>query len=106
MSAGNPPMLIRSAGELDLPAILEIEHLSFEHAGERFEQRKISSLIHSPRAIAIVADESGTIAGWAAGFTWSGNGPTWGRIYALAIHPHHQGRRLGPKLLQHLIDEL
>jgi ribosomal protein S18 acetylase RimI-like enzyme len=98
MSAGHSPVLIRPAIEFDLPAILEIEHLSFEHAGERFEQRKIRSLIHSRRAIAFVADESGAIAGWASGFTWSGSGSAWGRIYALAIHPHYRGRRLGPKL--------
>jgi ribosomal-protein-alanine N-acetyltransferase len=106
MSAGHSPTLIRPATEPHLPAILEIERLSFEHAGERFERRKIKSLIHSRRAIAVVADDSGAITGWAAGFTWRGSGPAWGRIYALAIHPRHRGRRLGPRLLKHLIDDL
>ena len=97
---------VRPATDADLPAILEIEHLSFEHAAERFGDRKVRSLIHSPRAVAIVASDAGTIGGWASGFTWSGTGPKWGRIYALAVHPKHRGRKLGPKLLQHLIDDL
>ena len=97
---------IRAATEADLRAILEIEQLSFEHAGERFAERKIRALIHSRRTIALVAEREGIVAAWACGFAFRGSGDVWGRVYAIAVQPGHRKQRLGPSLLRHLLDAL
>ncbi len=98
--------IVRNAIPADVPAILEMEHLSFEHAGERFGERHIRYLIESRRAIVIVAEVDGRILGWAAGFAWTRGKIPWGRVYSLAVHPASRGRRLGPLLLTELIDAL
>lgn len=97
---------IRPATQVDVPVILEIERLSFLHAGEQFGDRKVSSLIRSPRAITLVAEVDGKIAGWAAGFNFASRANPHGRIYALAVHPQARGVRLGERLLRHLIHNL
>jgi [ribosomal protein S18]-alanine N-acetyltransferase len=106
MSHSHSSFSIRAATEADLPAILDIEHLSFEHAGERFAERKIRGLLGKRRTVAVVAESAGTVAGWACGFVSQSGGQTWGRIYAIAVHPQQRGQRLGPALLQYILDAL
>jgi [ribosomal protein S18]-alanine N-acetyltransferase len=97
---------IRAATDADLPGILDIEQRSFEHASERFAERKIRGLLRNRRAIALVAEGGGAVAAWACGFVFRSGGAVWGRVYAIAVHPDQRGRKLGPSLLQHLLGEL
>lgn len=100
------PIHIRPALTTDVPAILQIEQLSFIHTSEQFGSRKINYLIQSPRVITAVAERQGVVMGWAAGHTWIRSPQPWGRVYALAVHPDSRGMKLGPKLLLHLIHAL
>jgi ribosomal-protein-alanine N-acetyltransferase len=99
-------LIVRPATQGDVPAIVEIERLSFVHAGEQFGQRKVDLLIRSTRAITLVAEADERIAGWAAGFNFASRANPHGRVYALAIHPDWRGLKLGENLLRHLIDDL
>ncbi|MGA2233474.1 MAG: GNAT family N-acetyltransferase [Tepidisphaeraceae bacterium] len=102
----HPPPTFRPATLADLPAILEIEHLSFAHAGERFSPRTIRCLIRNPRAITLVAESDSRLLGWASGFVGYRGPSHWGRVYALAVHGEARGRRIGDSLLRHLIEAL
>jgi ribosomal-protein-alanine N-acetyltransferase len=103
----NPPVsLLRHATVADLPGITEVEQLSFVHAGERFSERRVQYLIVNPRAIVTVAVERDRVLGWAAGLVWLRGREPWGRIYALAVHPDARGKRLGPRLLDNMIQAL
>jgi [ribosomal protein S18]-alanine N-acetyltransferase len=108
MTSPHPHKIVnlRPALECDLPDILQIERLSFIHASERFSARKIRYLMRSPRIISSVAECDGIVMGWAAGHLWKSSLPTWGRVYALAVHPDSRGMKLGSRLLLHLIQTL
>ena len=97
---------LRSAVPADIPAILDIEHHSFVHAGERFGQPRLEYLVSTPRVLVSVAQTDSTIHAWCAAFAWTRTQTPWGRIYALAVHPNSRGRRLGPRLMDHMIAEL
>jgi ribosomal protein S18 acetylase RimI-like enzyme len=99
-------MILRAATAADIPAILEIEQRSFVHAGERFGQPRLEYLVASPRVMVTVAENDSTILAWSAAFTWTRTPTPWGRIYALAVHPHSRGQRLGPQLMDHMIQTL
>jgi ribosomal-protein-alanine N-acetyltransferase len=99
-------VLLRPAILSDLPGITEVEHLSFVHAGERFTQERVHYLIINPRSIATVAVAEDRVLGWAAGLVWLRGREPWGRIYALVVHPRSRGQRLGPQLLDDMIQSL
>jgi ribosomal-protein-alanine N-acetyltransferase len=99
-------IILRKATVTDLPGITEVEQLSFVHAGERFTQKRIGYLIVNPRSIVTVAVAGDRILGWAAGLVWLRGREPWGRIYALAVHPDARGKRLGPWLLDDMIQAL
>ena len=100
------PITVRAATSADVGQILEIEHLSFDHAAERFNEKKIGFLIHSPRTRVFVAQMGDRVVGWCAGFSWTRGITPWGRIYALAVHPVARGRKVGPLLMAQMIDGL
>lgn len=97
---------LRRATVDDVPAIGVIEEVAFAHEAERFSTGKVRYLAQSPRAIVLVAELAGEIAGWAAGFAWTRSPRPWGRIFALAVNPKVHGRKLGEHLLRRLMDEL
>jgi ribosomal-protein-alanine N-acetyltransferase len=99
-------MQLRKAIPADLPGITEVEQLSFVHAGERFTQKRVHYLILNPRSRVTVATDGDRILGWAAGLVWLRGREPWGRIYALAVHPQARGQRLGPRLLDEMIQSL
>jgi ribosomal-protein-alanine N-acetyltransferase len=99
-------LVLRKAVPGDAHAIGQIERASFLHAGERFGDRRVQYLIRSPRAMVVVAEGTEGVLGWIAGFAWLRGREPWGRVYALAVHPDAQGRKLGALLLQQMIDAL
>ena len=99
-------VILRSAHAHDVEAIGEIERLSFVHAGERFGDRRVRYLIGSRRAVVTVAEVNGRVLGWVCGFTWLRGPEPWGRVYALAVHPDARGRKLGPLLMNQMIQAL
>lgn len=98
--------LIRQALETDAAAIDAVEQSSFIHAGERFSPKRVRYLIRSRRNQLIVAEQNGTVVGWAAGFAWRRGKLPWGRIYAIAVDPAARGRSIGKLLMQHLLNHL
>jgi ribosomal protein S18 acetylase RimI-like enzyme len=89
-----------------VPAIRAIEELAFPHPAERFSTRKVRYLIESPRAIVLVAELKGEVAGWASGFARTRSPRPWGRVFALAVNPKVHGQKLGERLLRRLMGEL
>src|SRR4051812_36759111 len=108
MSApGASAVHVRRASPADAPAIVAIEAAAFAHPPERFDARKIGYLLRSPRVDAFVAESTDMgVFAWAAGFARTRGPVPWGRVYALAVHPSGQRRRVGPKLLSAVIDGL
>ena len=99
-------IILRTAVASDLSGITEVEQLSFVHAGERFNSKRVRYLIVNPRSIVTVAVQGQRVLGWAAGLVWLRGREPWGRIYALAVHPQSRGQRLGPRLLNDMIQSL
>lgn len=97
---------LRVAAQADLPAISELERLSFVHAGERFGDRRVAYLIATPRARVMIAEAGEKVIGWICGFTWTRGREPWGRIYAVAVHPESRGRKIGPLLVHDMIRQL
>jgi len=102
----HPPVVVRPAERRDIDQIVQIETLSFAHAGERFNEAKVRYLLGSRRMFVAVAEGEGRVLGWVAGFVWRRTAEPWGRIYALAVHPDARRRRVGSRLLHHAIEEL
>src|SRR5436309_1651600 len=94
---------LRRASDEDIPAIAEIENAAFANPAERFNARKIRSLLRSHRTHVLVAELKGTVIGWVAGITVLRGARPWGRIYALAVHPTRRGRKLGTTLVREMI---
>jgi ribosomal-protein-alanine acetyltransferase len=94
---------LRKASEADVAAIVEIETAAFLEPAERFNERKIRSLLRSHRTHVLVAERNGSVAGWGAGMAVMKGTRPWGRIYALAIHPSVRGQKLGAALARELI---
>jgi len=99
-------ILLRPATLSDLAGVIEVEQLSFVHAGERFSQRRVRYLIVNPRSIVKVAVQGDGVLAWSAGLVWLRGQKPWGRIYALAVHPQARGKRLGPRLLNDMVASL
>jgi ribosomal protein S18 acetylase RimI-like enzyme len=106
VSRPQAPVLIRRAAVDDLAGITEVEQLSFVHDGERFSPKRVGYLIVNPRSIVTVAVTGDRVLAWAAGLVWLRGHEPWGRIYALAVHPESRGKRLGPRLLDDMIQML
>lgn len=102
----HPSLVIRPAEMRDVESIARIERLSFEHAGERFDEAKARYLLRSTRTFVAVAEDEGVVLGWVAGFVWRRTPKPWGRVYALAVHPEARRRKVGSRLLHYAIDEL
>ena len=99
-------LVIRPAEIRDVESIARIERLSFEHAGERFDEAKVRYLLSSRRTFVAVAEDEGVVLGWVAGFVWRRTQKPWGRVYGLAVHPEARRRKVGSRLLHYAIDEL
>jgi [ribosomal protein S18]-alanine N-acetyltransferase len=97
---------LRRATLRDLPAILDLEHLSFPRPQEQFPRRTIRRLIQNPRAEVYVAVRRGHLLGWIAGLVVRRGQRLRGRIYAIAVHPHSRGLHLGQKLMARAIRQL
>ncbi len=92
---GGGKPVVREATTSDVPAILEIERACFATADETFNKRQVKALIANPRAPVSVAEVEGKVVGWSVGLTRQHRRSRSGRLYAIAIHPEAQGRKLG-----------
>ncbi|MCX5662726.1 MAG: N-acetyltransferase, partial [Planctomycetota bacterium] len=90
----------------DVPAILELEDACFNTLDETFNRRQLRYLLGSPRATVTVAESEGRIVGWSVGLVRQHRKSRSGRIYAVAVHPAVQGRRLGQALVEHTLEAL
>lgn len=94
---------LRPATSHDVSAILELEIACFARTEEMFNRRQLLGLVANPRAIVIVAENKGLVLGWAAGLVRRSRQRYSGRLYAIAVHPDAQGRRIGQKLIGHIL---
>lgn len=97
---------LRPATGRDVAAILELEIACFSRTEEMFGRRQLRGLIVNPRAIVVVAESKDRILGWSAGLMRRHRGRYSGRLYAIAVHPDAQGKRIGQKLIGHILHSL
>jgi ribosomal protein S18 acetylase RimI-like enzyme len=87
--------------------ILELERVCFTSIEETFNRRQVKYLLGCQRAVVDVAVEpSGKVVGWSVGLIRQHRKGRTGRVYALAVHPSVQGRRLGRRLVEKTLHEL
>ena len=103
---GTGDVVVRVATLGDAAAIAEIERASFPQGKERFELRKVSRLLQTPRCRVLVAEIGGRVAAWTVGILWRFATPPWGRVYSVAAHPDFRSRGLGTALLARIVAEL
>ncbi len=97
---------IRPAEDGDIASLLALETSCFARIEEQFNRRQILRLISNPRAIVVVAERKRVAMGWAAGLLRYYRQHHAGRIYAVAVHPDAQGKRIGHKLTDHILHTL
>jgi ribosomal-protein-alanine N-acetyltransferase len=97
---------LRAARVEDVAAILELESVCFTTLEETFNRRQVRYLIASQRATVTVAENQGRIIGWSVGLVRQHRRSRSGRLYAVAVHPQAQGRRLGRALVEHTLEAL
>ncbi len=101
-----PAFRLRPAEAKDVASLLELETSCFARSEEMFNRRQLQRLIANPRAIVAVAERKGVVVGWAAGLLRRYRQRHSGRLYAVAVHPDAQGKRIGHKLTNHILRAL
>jgi len=88
--------MIRECTEEDIPQVVEIENLSFEHPYPAFVFKKYL------RARFIIAIDCEKITGYIIGVKMVGRGI----VVSLAVHPDHRRKGYGRRLIEHLVNML
>ncbi|MBE7444544.1 MAG: GNAT family N-acetyltransferase [Planctomycetia bacterium] len=101
-----PIFRIRPAEARDIVSLLELETSCFARTEEMFNRRQLQRLIANPRAVVVVAERKDRVLGWAAGLVRLRLKSYSGRVYAVAVHPDAQGKRVGYKLTSHVLHAL
>jgi [ribosomal protein S18]-alanine N-acetyltransferase len=96
----------RIASVKDIDAILHLENVCFVYEGEKFNRRQILYLIKSPNAIVYVLENNHSVIGWVIGLIRKYKKTISGRLYGLAINPHHHGKKLGELLTGKILHEM
>jgi ribosomal protein S18 acetylase RimI-like enzyme len=105
-NVGDQIVVTRSQGS-DLADIMELERVCFQTVEETFNKRQVKYLLGCQRAVVDVArDASGRVVGWTVGLIRQHRKGRTGRVYALAVHPEAQGRRIGRRLAEKTLHEL
>jgi len=86
---------VRRARIGDLAPLLAIEQAAF--TVDHLSRRSFRHFLHSPNATFLVAEESGTLAGYA--LVLYPPRSKLARLYSIAVAPHAGGRGVGPMLL-------
>lgn len=106
MSHNRPTFRLRPAEGRDVASLLALETSCFARTEEMFNRRQIQRLVRNPRAIVVVAERKGVVLGWAGGLLRRYHQHPSGRLYAVAVHPDAQGKRLGQKLTDYILHAL
>ena len=101
-----PAFRLRPAEARDIASLVELETACFALTEEIFNRRQLQRLITNPRAIVVVAERKEVVMGWAAGLLRRYRQRHSGRLYAVAVHPDAQGKRIGHKLTEHILNAL
>lgn len=101
-----PTIHLRIAMSRDIDSILGLETSCFDRTEEMFNRRQIQRLISNPRAIVVVAERMRVAMGWAAGVLRHYHQHQSGRLYAIAVHPDAQGKRIGYKMIDYILRAL
>jgi ribosomal-protein-alanine N-acetyltransferase len=94
-------MRIREAAKRDLPRILEIERLSFDHPWSLESFLRELSLPFSRLVVAAIPDDSQLLAGFLC--RWLVGGEC--HILNVAVHPQHRRLSVGAELIDWAIAE-
>lgn len=97
---------LRTVTAQDIESILELEIACFLRTEEMFNRRQVRWLTTNPRAIVVVAEGKKRIVGWAAGLLHRHGQNYSGRLYAIAVHPDAQGKRIGQRLIERILRAL
>ncbi len=87
--------LIRPASPADIPALARLEQVAFP--GDRLSPRSLRRLVREGRAICLVAEMDGQVAGDAIALPRRGSRSL--RLYSIAVDPGFRGTGIGARLL-------
>ncbi|MGB5306370.1 MAG: peptidase C39 family protein, partial [Gammaproteobacteria bacterium] len=88
--------MIRSAGLQDLESLVTIENQAFET--DRFSRRSFRYLLTKANSLTLAYVSEGLVCGYVMLLFHTGT--SLARLYSLAVHPGHQGRGIGRKLVE------
>ncbi len=88
-------MQIRPATQDDIPAMVRLEEMSFP--GDRLSARSLRRLVREGRAMCLVAEADGEMAGDAIALTRRGSRSL--RLYSVAVDPGFRKTGIGTALL-------
>ena len=91
-------VVVRTATEVDLKALLEIEQQSFNQ--DRLSARSLKRWITAKHGILLVGELNNQLLGY--GLVWCHKGTRLARLYSLAVIPQAQGKGLAQQLLKAL----
>lgn len=98
-----PAVRLRPVTVRDIEPILGLEIACFSRTEEMFNRRQVLGLIANPRAIVVVAESKKRVLGWAAGLIHRHGQNYSGRLYAVAVHPDAQGKRIGQRMIERIL---
>lgn len=93
---GTDPVILRPAGPADLDALVKIETDAFDT--DRISRRSFRYLLSRDTAETIVAEQDGTIRGYA--MILFRRGTSLARLYSIALDPRARGKGIAGRLLQ------
>ncbi len=93
------PAWVRSAHYSDLPTILNLDNLAFNHIWRK-SAGNISEALANADSFALAE-----IDGEIVGYTWYERYNRHAHLTRLAVHPAYQGRSIGAQLLHHAITD-
>lgn len=90
-----PTAMIRAAVPADIPALLEVENISFR--GDRISRRSFRHLLTQGNALTLLDEQGGSLRGYVT-LLFRKN-VSLARVYSIATHPHYLGQGVAAGLV-------
>jgi ribosomal-protein-alanine N-acetyltransferase len=95
----------RPAAKADISGLYRLDQICFP-AGIAYSLREFRALLHSPRTIAILAEEDSRLCAFVIALSVRSRDNTGGHIITIDVDPDFRRRGIGRLLMEHIESEL